>query len=741
MMIRIIRIFLAYLSIFLLQAQKILAILPTEAIDVVIGAKSFTLLASTAFFGTHPPMEAESNSPMYATLPPADDPLLCTNYSKSFDIINPPRLIVVPRGNCTFQSKTATAQRLGYSGVIIYGNLASRYSLNSTSNEIIYPNVKDDYDCDKASALIPSSVLSFDPAPYNYAVNDPILSGPESSGNLCAKGNVDFEKMCPSMKCLLTGEERDGQGQTQMEACCAWDFHIWLYSDPNIDPNLIQIPTFYITMSEADTLLNAMSSNPIEALTITMYERWAPKYNLSGLLVWVLGVLVAALASYMSASEYRDGTRKELARHSEVNASETEDVGMGPRSSSKVRNRSISPPKSSDSNNTGVVSQVHENTAFNAHRQESIELTGYHALGFIVFSATGLLVIFFLKIYSFVKVMYAISCCNAMVQVIFIPLFSRIFRKLNIQDRVAFDTHICEIGIVAYSDLLATLTSYGLGTVWIIIAFMERHPSEITFFWVMQDIMGACVCITFLSVIKLNSIRVASLFLIAAFFYDIFFVFVTPYLTQGGRSIMVDVATSGGQPKADPSFCEKYPDDKDCQGGDPLPMLLTVPRIFDYAGSSSLLGLGDIVLPGLLMSFAARFDEAKKFIGARRGGSHNTSIEICSEKKGGYFIPLVVAYAVGLGMANAAVYLMKMGQPALMYLVPTCLGTISFIGWRRGELNEFWNTPKVLKMCDEILDRTDGGTIDRENPNSTSLNANEGAEFEQGVTPLLRNIS
>ena len=47
----------------------------------------------------------------------------------------------------------------------------------------------------------------------------------------------------------------------------------------------------------------------------------------------------------------------------------------------------------------------------------------------------------------------------------------------------------------------------------------------------------------------------------------------------------------------------------------------------------------------------------------------------------------------------------------------------------------------LLKMCDEILDRTDDGTIDRENPTSTSLNANEGAESEQGVTPLLRNIS
>ena len=98
----------------------------------------------------------------------------------------------------------------------------------------------------------------------------------------------------------------------------------------------------------------------------------------------------------------------------------------------------------------------------------------------------------------------------------------------------------------------------------------------------------------FLSTMKLNSIKVAAILLVAAFFYDIFFVFVTPYLTKGGKSIMVDVATSGGPPTADPAWCEKYPDDPNCQGGDPLPMLFTIPRLFDYSGGSSLLGLGDI---------------------------------------------------------------------------------------------------------------------------------------------------
>ncbi|CAN0529540.1 unnamed protein product, partial [Ectocarpus sp. 8 AP-2014] len=37
-------------------------------------------------------------------------------------------------------------------------------------------------------------------------------------------------------------------------------------------------------------------------------------------------------------------------------------------------------------------------------------------------------------------------------------------------------------------------------------------------------------------------------------------------------------------------------------------MLLELPRLWDYTGGYVMLGLGDIVLPGLLLSFAHRYD-------------------------------------------------------------------------------------------------------------------------------------
>ena len=43
-------------------------------------------------------------------------------------------------------------------------------------------------------------------------------------------------------------------------------------------------------------------------------------------------------------------------------------------------------------------------------------------------------------------------------------------------------------------------------------------------------------------------------------------------------------------------------------------MLLSIPKIGNFRGGADLLGLGDIVLPGLLTSFAARLDEAKRLV-------------------------------------------------------------------------------------------------------------------------------
>jgi signal peptide peptidase-like protein 2B len=140
--------------------------------------------------------------------------------------------------------------------------------------------------------------------------------------------------------------------------------------------------------------------------------------------------------------------------------------------------------------------------------------------------------------------------------------------------------------------------------------------------------------------------------------------------------------SKGNQPTADPSFCEKYPSDSDCRTEE-LPMLLLLPRLFDFAGGYTMLGLGDIVLPGLLLSFGCRFDFASR---------HCLAVNQWPE----HWLLLCVGYGVGLACANLAVVLTGMGQPALLYLVPCTLGPLVLKARHEGTFDEMWEGPEEV---------------------------------------------
>ena len=63
----------------------------------------------------------------------------------------------------------------------------------------------------------------------------------------------------------------------------------------------------------------------------------------------------------------------------------------------------------------------------------------------------------------------------------------------------------------------------------------------------------------------------------------------------------------------------------------------------------------------------------------------------------------MISYGVGLFIAYAMVWTMNQPQPALLYLVPCCLGTMLFLGWRKRELSELWNGPKIMKKSNRMV--------------------------------------
>jgi len=92
--------------------------------------------------------------------------------------------------------------------------------------------------------------------------------------------------------------------------------------------------------------------------------------------------------------------------------------------------------------------------------------------------------------------------------------------------------------------------------------------------WPLHDALGIALILLLFRTLRVSTLKVACILLPLCFAYDIFMVFVTP-LIFGGESVMVDVATGGA-------------------GGEPLPMLLRVPRFGAPRGMQgySMLGLG-----------------------------------------------------------------------------------------------------------------------------------------------------
>merc|ERR1719474_1065940 len=84
-------------------------------------------------------------------------------------------------------------------------------------------------------------------------------------------------------------------------------------------------------------------------------------------------------------------------------------------------------------------------------------------------------------------------------------------------------------------QLLLLIASISTAATWFV--FRKTNWS-----WIIQDILGIMFSINMLKVLRLPSLKICTILLSALFFYDIFFVFITPLFMEG-KSVMVEVAT------------------------------------------------------------------------------------------------------------------------------------------------------------------------------------------------------
>lgn len=237
--------------------------------------------------------------------------------------------------------------------------------------------------------------------------------------------------------------------------------------------------------------------------------------------------------------------------------------------------------------------------------------------------------------------------------------------------------------------------------------------------WWLTNLQGFAFSYSALQLMSPTTFGTGSLILSALFFYDIYFVFYTP--------LMVTVAT-----KLD------------------VPIKLLFPRPLEDGQVAAdrklaMLGLGDIVIPGMMIGLALRFDlymfylkrQTKRFNSAisssddKDKGTNKATEDVHKEpyrpvtghwgnkfwttswigrsllpkhdptKKATrnpiptfskpYFYASIVGYILGMCVTLGIMHVFQHAQPALLYLVPGVLGSLWSTALIRGELKQMWN--------------------------------------------------
>ncbi|CAG2179653.1 unnamed protein product, partial [Oppiella nova] len=161
--------------------------------------------------------------------------------------------------------------------------------------------------------------------------------------------------------------------------------------------------------------------------------------------------------------------------------------------------------------------------------------------------------------------------------------------------------------------------------------------------WIANNLFGLAFAVNGVELLHLNNIVTGCILLGGLFVYDVFWVF--------GTDVMVTVAKSFE-----------------------APIKLVFPQDFLENGVNgthfAMLGLGDIVIPGIFIALLLRFDVR---LGLKRKGNV-------------YFYTSFVAYILGLVLTIVVMAYFKHAQPALLYLVPFCISFPLSVALIRGDI-------------------------------------------------------
>jgi len=181
--------------------------------------------------------------------------------------------------------------------------------------------------------------------------------------------------------------------------------------------------------------------------------------------------------------------------------------------------------------------------------------------------------------------------------------------------------------------------------------------------WIANNLFGLAFALNGVELLHLNNVSTGCILLGGLFVYDVFWVF--------GTNVMVTVAKSFEAP---------------------IKLVFPQDLLEKGLGASNfaMLGLGDIVIPGIFIALLLRFDVSLK------------------KNSRTYFYSSFLAYIFGLGLTIFVMHTFKHAQPALLYLVPACVGFPVIVALLKGELTEMFRyeetSPEDAETKDDSSD-------------------------------------
>ena len=242
---------------------------------------------------------------------------------------------------------------------------------------------------------------------------------------------------------------------------------------------------------------------------------------------------------------------------------------------------------------------------------------------------------------------------------------------------------------------LLNIITFCLGLIVGVIYYMKKN-------WILNNILGMAFSVFGIENLTLGEYRVGLILLTLLFFYDIFWVFYTPVMVSVAKKIEGPVKLMFPKLKAAIEQMKKEKGEDNEYAGKPYD-----PREYN------MIGLGDIVIPGIYVALMLRFDiylyrKAKKDIS--QFGFKNMK----------YFLVTFIFYNIGIITTLCSMYFFNHAQPALLYLVPCTLISSTFTALINKEIKKLWNfNEEKLAKEEEEDDDEEEEEIEKEDKKKT----------------------